>query len=270
MQMQKTPVLGSFITTGPYRDFIDAIFVLVKNKVPSYVCFANVHMLMEGHKDRSFQQVVNNADLVAPDGKPLSVFLRLAAGLNQERICGMDVFPDILKTAEEKGNSIFFLGTTADLLKAIVIKTQKEFPNLKIAGYHSPPFRELSIQEKKEVITMINAARPDIVLVSLGCPKQEKWMAENKNKIHACLLGLGQAFKVYAGQEKRLPQWMRSLALEWAYRLYLEPRRLWRRYLYTNSYFILLCTRQLFRFLFEQIRSFLKSKVSLRVEKNIL
>src|SRR5690606_26766467 len=86
---------------------------------------------------------------------------------------------------------------------------------------------------------------PDFVFVALGCPKQEKWMAEHRGKINACMLGLGQAFHVYAGKERRLPRWMRSLSLEWAYRLYLEPRRLWKRYLVTNSLFLLLAFQRL-------------------------
>ncbi len=243
--MQKHSVLGSLINTGSYQDFVNEIFFLAENKIPSYTCFANVHMVMEAHRSPSFRKIVNGASLVAPDGKPLSVFLRLAEGLKQDRVCGMDIFPDILRTAEAKGRSVYFYGTTPELLKAIVRKAGKEFPGLKIAGYYSPPFRDLSEDEKSDIVNMMNAASPDLVFVSLGCPKQEKWMAENKNKVNACFLGLGQAFKVYAGEEKRLPAWMRNFSLEWTYRLYLEPRRLWKRYFYTNSLFLLLAARHL-------------------------
>src|SRR5688500_16081830 len=137
------PVLGTSITTGSYGDFIDGIFSLVERKIPSYVCFANVHMVVEAHRDRSFQKVLNEASFVAPDGKPLSVLLRLTQGLRQQRVCGMDIFPDILARAEATGKSIYFYGTTDALLRTIVKKANKEFPALKIAGYHSPPFRAL-------------------------------------------------------------------------------------------------------------------------------
>jgi N-acetylglucosaminyldiphosphoundecaprenol N-acetyl-beta-D-mannosaminyltransferase len=126
--------LGSFITTHSYSDFVNQIFLRVENKVPGYVCFANVHMVVEAHRDPSFKKILNEADLVAPDGKPLSVFLRLAEGLKQERICGMDIFPDLLQEAESKGKSVFFYGTTPDLLNSIAEKALKEFPSLKIAG----------------------------------------------------------------------------------------------------------------------------------------
>jgi N-acetylglucosaminyldiphosphoundecaprenol N-acetyl-beta-D-mannosaminyltransferase len=238
--MEKRSVLGSFINTGSYQQFLDEIFVLASNKVPSYVCFANVHMVMEAHRDDAFRSVVNAASLVAPDGKPLSLFLKLAEGIQQDRVCGMDMFADILGMAEVTGKSVYFYGTTPELLDKIAVKARGQFPDLKITGWYSPPFRELTEEEKSHIAKLIAEAQPDLVFVSLGCPKQEKWMAENKDRINACLLGLGQAFKVYAGEEKRLPAWMRDLSLEWAYRLYLEPRRLWKRYLNTNTLFLLL------------------------------
>jgi N-acetylglucosaminyldiphosphoundecaprenol N-acetyl-beta-D-mannosaminyltransferase len=238
--MEKRSVLGSLINTGSYQQFLDEIFTLVRNKMPSYVCFANVHIVMEAHRDDAFRRVVNGASMVAPDGKPLSVFLKLAGGIQQDRVCGMDMFADILGMAEMMGKSVYFYGTTPELLDKIGIRARRQFPDLTIAGHYSPPFRELTEEEKSQIAMLISDARPDLVFVSLGCPKQEKWMAENKDRINACFLGLGQAFKVYAGEEKRLPTWMRNLSLEWAYRLYLEPRRLWKRYLHTNSLFLLL------------------------------
>jgi len=202
-------------------------------------------MLVEAHQDKSFQKLINEANIVAPDGKPLSVFLKLSEGIEQDRVCGMDILPDLLKKAEESGESVYFYGTTDELLKTITQKAQREFPALKIAGYYSPPFRNLSDKEDAVITEKIRQAKPDLVFVSLGCPKQEKWMAEHKDKLNACLLGLGQAFKVYAGQEKRLPKWMRDLSMEWIYRLCQEPDRLWKRYMYTNSYFLLLAIRHL-------------------------
>jgi len=252
--MKRKTIFNSSISIGTYEDFIDEIFSFVHSKIPSYVCFANVHMVMEAYKDPAFRRVIDEANLVAPDGKPLSVFLKLSEGIKQDRICGMDLLPDLLRKAEDSGKSVYFYGTTDDLLKAIEQKARKEFPALRISGYYSPPFRNLSPEEKSHIVQRINDAAPDLVFVSLGCPKQEKWMAEHRDKISACLLGLGQAFKVYAGQEKRLPPWMRNLSLEWVYRLYLEPGRLWKRYVFTNSYFLVLAfqalVHQFFRNLF--------------------
>jgi N-acetylglucosaminyldiphosphoundecaprenol N-acetyl-beta-D-mannosaminyltransferase len=248
--MKKKAVLNSFISIGSVKEFIDEIFSLVREKVPSYVCFANVHMVMEGYNDSSFQRVINQANVTAPDGKPISLFIKFFERIKQARVCGMDLMPSLLKEAEVQGKSVFFYGSTDELLKIITIKAKKEFPHLKIGGSFSPPFRKLTELENDNMIKMIREVSPDLIFVSLGCPKQEKWMAENRDKLGACLLGVGQAFKVYAGIEKRLPVWLRNLSLEWLYRFYLEPKRLWKRYLLTNSYFLFLTfNHMIFRFL---------------------
>jgi N-acetylglucosaminyldiphosphoundecaprenol N-acetyl-beta-D-mannosaminyltransferase len=241
--MKRISIFNSFISLGTYQSFVDEIFSFATLKIPSYVCFANVHMVVEAYHDKSFQRLINEANLVAPDGRPLSAFLKLSKGIKQDRVCGMDILPDLLRQAEASGKSVYFYGSTEQLLKTIVQKANKEFPLLRIAGYCSPPFRDLSAKEDEEITAAINQARPDLVFVSLGCPKQERWMADHRYKLKACLLGLGQAFKVYAGVEKRLPRWMHNLSLEWTFRLYQEPGRLWKRYLYTNSFFLFLVTR---------------------------
>jgi N-acetylglucosaminyldiphosphoundecaprenol N-acetyl-beta-D-mannosaminyltransferase len=228
------------ISVGSYQKFVDEIFNLASHENSSYVCFANVHMTIEAYKDNDFKNVVKNADLVAPDGQPLSLFLRYLKNINQERVCGMDIFPDLLREAQARGKSVYFYGSTNVILNKILNKAKKEFPELIISGVYSPPFRPISSTENDAIIATLNNARPDLIFVSLGCPKQEKWMAEHKDKIHGCMLGVGQAFNVYAGESKRSPSWMQRMALEWAYRLYLEPRRLWKRYFYTNSLFLIL------------------------------
>jgi len=259
--MEKKSVLNSLISTGTYQDFVNEIFSLVDHKIPSYVCIANVHMVIEGYKDPIFQKIMNNANIVTPDGKPLSVFLRLFENLKQDRVCGMDLLPDLFKQAAVLGKSIYLYGSTDALLLAIIEKAKKELPTLKIAGYYSPPFRALTDEENRNIISNIKATSPDLVFVALGCPKQERWCAENKDKLGACLIGVGQAFNVYAGVEKRLPVWMRNLSLEWVYRLYLEPQRLWKRYLITNSYFLFLTFQTMVtRFLAKVRSSFSKAK----------
>lgn len=238
--MEKVKVLQSYISVGTYHQFIEEIFYLVHYKIPAMVCFANVHMVVEAHKNTGFQKIINSANIVAPDGKPLSIFLHHFENRKQDRVCGMDILPDLLRQAEKLNKSVFFLGGTHELLTKVISKTRHTYPLLKISGFYSPPFRNLSDEENAYTNEIIKSGSPDLVFVSLGCPKQEKWMAENKTKIGACLLGVGQAFNTYAGVEKRLPKWMRNLSMEWLYRLYLEPKRLWKRYFFTNTYFLLL------------------------------
>lgn len=241
--MRKEWVISSQISIGRYKNFVNEVFRLAQSS--SYICFANVHMIVEAHRDKSFGKILEEADIVAPDGKPISIFLRWLKRIPQERVCGMDFLPTLLKEAEARNKSVYFYGTTDETLTAIEERCKKDFPLLKLAGFYSPPFRQLSTTEKDEIVQMINSVRPDLVFVALGCPKQEKWMAEHKGKINSCMLGVGQAFQVFAGKEKRLPKWMRDLSLEWAYRLYLEPGRLWKRYLVTNSFFVFLTLREL-------------------------
>lgn len=245
--MRRKTVLHSSISVGSYEEFISEISHLVQTKTPSYVCFANVHMVMEGYNDPSFQTIINNANLATPDGKPLSLFIRYFDKIDQPRICGMDIFPDLLKQAEATGQSVYFLGNTPEILEKLTRKASSEFPALRIRGSYSPPFRTLSKAENQIMLNTIKMSAPDMVFVSLGCPKQEKWMATNKELLGTCLLGVGQAFNTYAGVEKRLPVWMRNLSLEWLYRLYTEPKRLWKRYLVTNSHFLLLTFTQMVR-----------------------
>jgi N-acetylglucosaminyldiphosphoundecaprenol N-acetyl-beta-D-mannosaminyltransferase len=200
-------------------------------------------MVVEAHKDPIFNTVVRNADIVTPDGKPVALFMRLFKGIKQERVCGLDIFPDLLREAEQRGKAIFFYGSTDDILQKIKDKASVEYPLLNICGVYSPPFRHLTPEEESDIVSMINSANPDLICIALGCPKQENWMAAHMDKVKGCMLGLGHAFNVYAGQAKRSPKWMQDLSMEWAYRLYQEPQRLWKRYFVTNTIFLLLTAR---------------------------
>ena len=125
-------------------------------------------------------------------------------------------------------------------------KACKQFPGLNVVGTLSPPFRELNIDEDQLDVDTINNCNPDFVFVALGCPKQERWMAEHKDKINSCMIGLGGAFPVYAGMVERSPTWMQKYGLEWLFRLIKDPKRLYKRYFYTNTKFIVLLAIQLF------------------------
>ncbi len=237
--MKKNKIIKTLISTGKYDEFIHEILELSKNTVSSYICVSNVHMTIEAYQSESFSDVVNSADMATPDGMPLAKAMKLLYGINQDRVAGMDLMPDLMKISEEKNLSIFLYGSTDDTLAQIVSKTKVEFPNLKLNVY-SPPFRTMTDTEKEDIVTMINQKNPDFVFVALGCPKQEKWMAENKNKINSCMIGLGGALEVYADIKDRAPQWMQDYSLEWMYRLMQDPRRLWKRYLVTNTLFVFL------------------------------
>ncbi|MGV3502898.1 MAG: WecB/TagA/CpsF family glycosyltransferase [Adhaeribacter sp.] len=243
--LTKVRLFKTWVSTAPYQGYVQQIIRLAATRTSSYVCFANVHMLVEAYEQPVFNQVVNQADIVAPDGRPLSLLMRYHYGLDQPRACGMDLFPDLLQAAQQHQVSVYFYGSTPQVLAQVTAKARQEFPQLQIAGSYAPPFRPLTPEEDREVVNLIQASEAQLLFVSLGCPKQETWMHAHRGQIAACMLGLGQAFLVYAGLEKRLPPWARNLSLEWLYRLYLEPGRLWKRYLKTNSLFLFLAGKSL-------------------------
>jgi len=144
-----------------------------------------------------------------------------------------------------RGESIYLYGGNQETLTLLQEKIDREFPGMKIAGAYSPPYRELTEAEDNAIVDAINAVCPGTVWVSLGCPKQEKWMAEHRGRINAVMVGVGAAFDYHAGTIRRAPLWMQLRGLEWFYRLCSEPTRLWRRYLVTNCLFIFYAGRQL-------------------------
>lgn len=243
--MQKHKIINSLISTRSYQSFIESLIQLSNMNSSSYVCVSNVHMVIEGYKDPEFQQVINQANLTTPDGMPLVKAIKWLYGINQNRVAGMDLMPDVMRECARQDLSIYLYGSTDEILSKIIQKASYDFPNLKICGAYSPPFRELTSREKKEIIQQISQTKPHFVFVALGCPKQEKWMAEHKGKVQSCMIGLGGAFEVYAGIKRRAPLWMQNASLEWLYRLLQDPKRLWKRYLYTNVLFAILLSKQI-------------------------
>lgn len=252
--MSRRRIVSIDVSTGSYVSFVERIVSLGSQKRSSYVCVANVHMTVEARRDASFAAMVNGADLVTPDGMPLAIAMRLLHGMKQERAAGMDLFPDLLAAAESSGLSVFLYGSKEQVLAAVIDRISREFPRLKVAGSYSPPFRPLADQEAAEEVSFINRSGAHIVLVALGCPKQERWMAGNQGRIDAVMVGIGGALPVYAGLQKRAPRLMQRLSLEWFYRLCQEPRRLFRRYLVTNTIFLLLLVRCYLRRLVAPVR----------------
>ena len=234
----KIEVLTIPITTGQYKEVVEDISMLAQQGRGSYVCVANVHMLAEANRDADFKEIVNNADIVTPDGMPLVWAIRLLYGIKQDRIAGMDMLPALLKKAEANGLPVYFYGGTPKMLQLTRASVQSKFPDLTLAGLYSPPFRELSAQEESDIIKEINASGARMIFVILGCPKQERWMASMKPHINACMIGIGGALPVMVGLQKRAPFWMQRSGLEWLYRLLQEPKRLFKRYFVTNSIFL--------------------------------
>ncbi|MBT1704570.1 WecB/TagA/CpsF family glycosyltransferase [Chryseosolibacter indicus] len=227
-----------------YNNAITSIIALGRAKQAGYACFVNAHMAIEAYKKKTFSQAVNAATFLFADGMPIVKVLRLFYGVKQDRIAGMDFMPSIIKACAENELSVFLFGSTPDVLSAIESRLRILYPAFKIAGRISPSFNEFSEEEAESYVKQINGSNANLVLVGMGCPKQETWMAKYSERINAPLLGVGGAFAVFAGLKRRAPKWMQKLSLEWLYRLIQEPKRMWKRYLFTNTLFIFLIIKE--------------------------
>jgi len=216
-----------------------------------YVCITNVHSVVTAGQDAAFGEVVANADMATPDGAPVAWMMRKLGFPTQQRINGPDLMWKFCATAAGRDESIFLYGSTDETLAILQQRLRAAFPALKIAGAISPPFRALTAAEDAADVERINASGAGTVWVSLGCPKQEKWMAAHRGRISAVMIGVGAAFDYHAGTTRRAPLWMQRNGMEWLHRLCSEPRRLWKRYLVTNTLFVVGTIKQL---VFERFR----------------
>lgn len=239
------PVLGANIDVLTWDTALQRIEAWADRREPRYVCICNAHSAVTATQDAEFRAAVSTADMATPDGAPVAWMLRRLGHASQQRISGPDLMWRLCDRAATSGRSIYLLGSTEQTLAALQGRLRAQWPSLMIAGAASPPFRPLSRDEDHDLVEQINASGAGLVFVSLGCPKQERWMAEHRGRIRGVMLGVGAAFDFHAGTVRRAPEWMQRHGLEWLHRLASEPRRLWRRYLITNSAFILGAARQL-------------------------
>lgn len=238
-------VIGAPVTAAPFDRQIETILAWASKRTSKVVCVANVHMLTEAYWHPEFHTVLACADLVTPDGMPLVWMMNLMGARHQNRVAGLDIMLSLCHQAPQHRIKVFFLGSEASILEQMRKRLERDFPTLEIAGMEPLPFRPLTRAEDAAIIQKIHDSGAGIVLVALGCPKQEYWMEQHKDKIHAVMIGVGGVFPVYAGVHKRAPAWMRNLGLEWFYRLVQEPRRLWKRYSTTIPLFVWLAVKQL-------------------------
>ena len=210
----------------------------IKELSGEYMCVSNVHTTVMSYDDASYCAVQNGGIMAIPDGGPLSSVGRKRGFLEMKRTTGPDYMKEILKISAEEGYRHFFYGSTQKTLDKLNRIMEKKYPGVQIVGMYSPPFRELSQEEDKEIVRMINESQADFVWVGLGAPKQERWMHAHHGKINGFMIGVGAAFDYEAGNIERAPMWMQKANLEWLYRFLQEPKRLFKRYFYTNTKFI--------------------------------
>jgi N-acetylglucosaminyldiphosphoundecaprenol N-acetyl-beta-D-mannosaminyltransferase len=238
-------VLGVSIDVIDWETALNRIYIWASNHESRWVCICNVHSVVSAKSNHIFSEALVNADMVTPDGAPLAWMLNRLGFKGQQRINGPDLMWKYCELAATRDESIYLYGGSVSTLSSLQLRLTQAFPRLKIAGAYSPPFRELTAEECRDVVLKINTSGAGSVWVSLGCPKQELWMANHRGIINAVMIGVGAAFDYHAGPIMRAPKWMQNAGFEWLYRLASEPRRLWKRYFFTNTIFIIYAARQL-------------------------
>lgn len=201
------------------------------------VCFANVHMTVEAIERKEFGQMLQCADMICADGQPLVWLNNRLSNQKAQRISGMDALPVLLSVAEQKDIDCFFYGGSEEMLSKLRNWLSIQHAKLKYDTY-SPPFGPLEKLNFEEEAQRLNDSKAKWIFVVLGCPKQEEWMWSMRDRIQGVMFGVGGALPVLIGMQKRAPMWMQKNGLEWLFRLIQEPRRMWKRYFWTNSVFI--------------------------------
>jgi N-acetylglucosaminyldiphosphoundecaprenol N-acetyl-beta-D-mannosaminyltransferase len=235
----RVDVLGVPVSATTMDQALDRVEGWIERREPHYVTFTGVHGVMECQTDPELARIHREAGMVAPDGMPMVWSSRLAGVKETTRVYGPDFMLAMAERAARKGYTSFFYGGNEGVADKLAATLAERFPGFTTVGTCCPPFRPLTDDELDEVAATIRAARPDMVWVGLSTPKQERWMARVVDRLDVpALLGVGAAFDIHSDNLSQAPRWMQRNGLEWLYRLAVEPRRLWRRYLVNNPRFV--------------------------------
>lgn len=245
--MEAEHILGMRVDAVSYDGALRRILSWARIGGHRYVCAANVHMAMTSVDDPGFRDVVNAADMVVADGMPLVWMLRLMGLGYATRVRGPTLMLLTCEEAAKRGIPVGFFGGTRELVDGATLALHQKLPGLEIAYAHAPPFRALTSEEDATVVREICESGTGVLFVGLGCPKQERWMAAHRDQLPVVQIGVGAAFAFAAGSIREAPRILQNAGLEWTFRLAVEPRRLWKRYLLTNPRFLALAMLQLLR-----------------------
>ena len=231
-------ILGVEIAAIDMEWLIDFTVNNIKKLSGDYACISNVHTTVVAMENSEYLKIQNGGILSVPDGGPLSTVGNRRGYKNMQRTTGPDYMDRIFEISVLKGYRHFFYGSTEQTLKKLYGTLQRKYPGIQVVGMYSPPFRPLTENEDQAVLKYMNGTNPDFVWTGLGAPKQEMWMAAHQGQITGFMVGVGAGFDYFAGNIKRAPNWMQKMNLEWLYRLIQDPKRLFNRYMITNTKFI--------------------------------
>jgi len=238
---KKFKILGvdiSAVNIGMACQIVDD---LISQRKKSYVCVAPVSTVIFSQEDDKYKEVINDADMVTPDGMPLVWLARLCGYKDVKRTYGPDLMLALCDHGQQKGYNHYLLGGSDETLINLEESLKQKFPKISVVGKYSPPFRDLTNEEHGNICEKVRSASPDILWIGLGSPKQEFWMKENCGKLNVPIsIAVGAAFDFLAGTKPQAPVWMQRCGLEWLFRLCCEPRRLAKRYFVGNTKFVFL------------------------------
>ena len=231
--MSRIKFLNTEVDNLTMNEAVQKIEQLILNKKPSYVVTPNVDHIVKLESDKEFQEVYKEADLILTDGMPLIWISKLKKNPIKEKVSGSDLFPEVCKLAAYKGYKVFLLGAAEGVAAKAAENLKEKYRGLNVVGTYSPSYGfEKKEHEIQEIIKMINEVKPDILVVGLGAPKQEKFLYNYRKQLNVPIsLAIGASIDFEAGNIERAPEWMQHSGLEWFYRLCKEPKRMFKRYL---------------------------------------
>ncbi|MEP7251250.1 MAG: WecB/TagA/CpsF family glycosyltransferase [Ginsengibacter sp.] len=239
--MNKKQLFSVSYSITDYETASNVIIEKAKGRKSFGISALAVHGLIESVRHKSFRETLDKIDMIVPDGQPIKWALNsfYKVGL-KERVAGPILTKYVLAKANENRLKVYLYGSKKSTLEKMQEYFSDQYPHLLICGVHADRFRDATPEEDEKDIRKINESGANLVLVGRGCPRQEKWVAGHIGKIDAPMMAIGAAFDFLAGNIKHAPNWMQTSGLEWLYRLIQDPKKLWRRYLTTNMYFIYL------------------------------
>tara|TARA_B110000037_G_C17076382_1_gene488037 strand:+ start:724 stop:1557 length:834 start_codon:yes stop_codon:yes gene_type:complete len=243
--VSESEILGVPIANLDYKGTVDKIVEWGENRENRYVCVSNVHSLTSSMWTPDLRDSLMHGDLNTADGVPLVWMQRMLGVSKASRVYGPTLMLHLLERCCRDGLKVAFYGGHSDRLPLLLENMKKRFPGLDIAEVISPPFRELTPSEDLEYTQRLSNSGAHVVLVGIGCPKQENWMRSHTHRIKGVLIGVGAAFDFHAGVVPQAPPRLQKVGLEWAYRLYCEPRRLFKWYITTNPVFVVMAALQI-------------------------
>jgi N-acetylglucosaminyldiphosphoundecaprenol N-acetyl-beta-D-mannosaminyltransferase len=244
--VRRRDVLGIPMAMTDYAGAMDVMDEMVEHRERGWICAAAVHSVMVAQDDALMRKALTDAVITVPDGMPIVWAANMLGEDLPNRVYGPELMRRYCERSVQRGHRVWLYGgRDQGALVQLALTLRKKHPGIQIVGGYSPPFRPLTEEEDETIAAQINEARPDVLWVGIGVPKQEKWMVHMRERLHVPVMcAVGAAFDFHAGRVSQAPGWMQERGLEWTYRIAQEPRRLLPRYLYTNPRFMLSFVRQ--------------------------